>query len=355
MSGTMTAYAMVEPDAPLRREDRDIPTPDPGEVTLAVAGCGVCHTDISFHGGHVRTNQPPPLVLGHEVAGTVVATGEGCEALQGKEVVVPAVLPCGECALCSGGRANACRAQKMPGNDIDGGFSTHMRVPARWLAPVGPRQPDLPLWEFSVVADAVTTPYQAIRRSGLKGGDVAIFVGLGGVGGFGVQIAAALGATVFGIDVDPARIEALRAHGLSEGYDARESDSRTLRKQIRAACAERDLPSLGWKVFETSGTAAGQETAFGLLTHAGVLSVVGFTPEKVPLRLSNLMAFDATAQGNWGCDPALYPEVLDLVARGQVRIRPFVEPRPLDEVNDVLAQMTSHSLTRRAILIPPAT
>jgi 6-hydroxycyclohex-1-ene-1-carbonyl-CoA dehydrogenase len=71
----------------------------------------------------------------------------------------------------------------------------------------------LSLAMLSVVADAVTTPYEAICRSGLNADDVAVFLGVGGIGGFGVQIAAALGAAVVAIDVDADRLELASAHG----------------------------------------------------------------------------------------------------------------------------------------------
>src|SRR5512134_2067720 len=102
----------------------DVPTPEPSEdeVLVRVAGCGVCHTDIGFWREGVPTRHALPLTLGHEIAGTVQAAGAAWAALVGREVVVPAVIPCGNCGLCAGGRSNVCRHQKMPGNDIDGGF-----------------------------------------------------------------------------------------------------------------------------------------------------------------------------------------------------------------------------------------
>ena len=93
-------------------------------------------------------------------------------------------------------------------------------------------------------------------------------------------------------------------------------------------------------------------TAFGLLDHGGHLAVVGYTPEKVELRLSNLMALDATAAGNWGCPPEHYPEALALVLEGKVDLEPFVEERPLDMAPGVLAAAAGHELTRRVILVP---
>ena len=74
--------------------------------------------------------------------------------------------------------------------------------------------------------------------------------------------------------------------------------------------------------------------------------------DKVEVRLSNLMAFHARALGNWGCPPELYPAALDLVLDGKVKLAPFVEQHPLEEINRVLADVHAHRLNRRAVLIP---
>ena len=91
--------------------------------------------------------------------------------------------------------------------------------------------------------------------------------------------------------------------------------------------------------------------AFG---HGGYLSVVGYTPAKVQLRLSNLMALDASAQGNWGCLPENYPGALDLVLAGRVAIEPFVEFRPMSSINETFADLHAHRVSKRVILIPDA-
>ena len=195
-------WLMTAPGAPLQRQDFAA-IPGPGEVVVAVAGCGVCHTDLGYFYDGVRTNQPLPLALGHEISGHVVAAGEGAAAWMGRAVIVPAVLPCGECDLCRRGLATICRAQKMPGNDIQGGFGSHIVVPARGLCPVDEARlaaAGLTLPQVSIVADALTTPYQAVRRAGVAPGDVAVVVGVGGVGGYCVQVARAFGAEVVAID-----------------------------------------------------------------------------------------------------------------------------------------------------------
>ncbi len=207
---------------------------------------------------------------------------------------------------------------------------------------------------LSVVADAVTTPYEAIRRSGLGANDVAVFVGVGGVGGFGVQIAAALGAAVIAVDVDRSRLDLAGQHGASLGLDASSVNEKELKAAVRAFVKESGRKGIGLKIFETSGTPAGQTTAFGLLDPGGYLAVVGFTPKKVELRLSNLMALDATARGNWGCPPEQYPDALALVLNGKVVLEPYVELHSLDEAPAVLEAVARHEIRKRAILVPKA-
>ncbi len=118
---------------------------------------------------------------------------------------------------------------------------------------------------LSVVADAVTTPFEAIRRSELGQEDIAVIVGVGGVGGFAVQIAAALGAAVVAIDVDQQRLELASLHGAGLVLDASTTNLKGLKAAIRTFSKERALKGIGLKIFEMSGTPAGQSTAFGLI------------------------------------------------------------------------------------------
>src|ERR1035437_1177228 len=99
---TITSWQMQEQDKAFALVESSAPALQPGEALVQVAGCGVCHTDVSFWHGGVQTRHPLPLTLGHEVSGTVIA---GPEALIGKAVIVPAVLPCGDCFLCNSGRS----------------------------------------------------------------------------------------------------------------------------------------------------------------------------------------------------------------------------------------------------------
>ena len=337
-------YEFWEVGQPPRPCERTL-EPGPDEVLIQVAGCGVCHTDLGFQYDGVPTRHALPLVLGHEISGVVVA---GDAAWIGKRVIVPAVIPCGECSRCRAGRSMTCKAQVMPGNDRDGGFASHCVVPSAGLCEVPQSLPaPLTLAHLAVVADAVSTPYSAVKKSGLTQGQVAIIVGLGGVGGYAAQIAKARGAFVVGLDVDPDKLQ-----GVDVGLDPRTLSSRDLKKHIQACAREARIDPDAWVVFECSGTSAGQKTAFSLLVHGATLMVVGFTLDKLELRLSNLMAFDARAIGTWGCPPELYPELLELVLSGAIDVASHTELRRLDEIGEVFHHVHDGGCARRQVLCP---
>jgi 6-hydroxycyclohex-1-ene-1-carbonyl-CoA dehydrogenase len=349
MTVTAQAYILEAANAPLVRKSLEIPDPGPTEAIVEVIACGLCHTDLGYANGSVPTKKGIPLVLGHEGVGLVVAAGRDYESLVGSTVLVPAVLPCGECAFCQAGRGNACPNQKMPGNDIDGAFSTHFLVPARPLIKLSKGLASKPA-AISVVADAVSTAYQAILRANLTKGDVAVVVGAGGVGSFVAQIANALGARVVACDIMADRLKLIAEYGAEETIDLTGKDPRELRKQVRAFA--KGVPTLKVKIFECSGSDAGQVTAYGLLERGATLLQVGYTPKKIEVRLSNLMAFDATVHGTWGCPPEVYPGVLKLIEEGKVKLDPFIAYGPMSKVNEYLADMAAHKLERRMIMDP---
>ncbi|MGZ6123665.1 MAG: 6-hydroxycyclohex-1-ene-1-carbonyl-CoA dehydrogenase [Myxococcales bacterium] len=347
------AYVLVHPGKPLVRERRVFAGPGPSQAMIQVIGCGLCHTDLGYARGEVPTRKNPPLILGHEVVGRVVAVGDGVTNVRsGEAVLVPAVMPCGNCVFCASGRGNACPEQQMPGNDVDGGFATHMLARASTLIPLSGFPGGFELWKLAPVADAVSTAYQAVRRSGLQAGDVAAVVGAGGVGGFIVQVAAALGAHVFAFDLRKERLDLAARHGAEPVAQVTEGAQKALRAELRAFARKQGVPSLRLRIFECTGHKAGQALAFGLLDRGATMVQVGYTPEPVEVRLSNLMTFDAEIRGTWGCPLEAYPAVLGLIASGKVTLDPFVERAPMSHVDESLAAMHAGRLERRLVLDP---
>lgn len=353
-SMSWNSWVMTGINAPFEHQQLPAERPAAGEIVVQVAGCGVCHTDLSFVHHGVKTRHALPLVLGHEISGWVRETGAGVDtSLLGKAIVIPAVLPCGECDLCRAGRRTICRRQVMPGNDRHGGFASFVAVPARFVCVV-PEQvlATHELWELAVVADAMSTPFQAVQRSGLQAGELAIVVGVGGIGLHAVQVAAAVGARVIALDINEGRLQQARAAGAVDSVSTAGLSAKDVRALVRERAEAAGAPRHLWKIFETSGTRAGQETAFSLLGFGGTLSVVGYTPDRVEVPLSNLMAYDAEARGNWGADPLVYPELLSWIADGRLRVRPFVERHPLERINAVFDAAHNGKLEKRAVLVP---
>jgi len=338
---------------PGQLEKKELPVPElkTGEVLVEVAGCGVCHTDLGYFYDGVPTVSKPPLTLGHEISGTVVA---GDENWIGKEVLIPAVMPCRKCHLCKTGRGNRCLAQKMPGNSIGiyGGFSSHIPVPAIDLCEIKNRG-DFPLSHLAVVADAATTPYQAARRADLQIGDNAVVIGVGGVGQYMVQEAKALGAaTVIAIDIDQERLDEMQNYGADVVINVTDKTPRDVAGEVKAIRKEKGLPTHGWKIFEATGSKPGQELALALLSFTGKLIIIGFGMQKVEYSISRLMAFDAEIIGTWGCLPEYYAHVLEMVLSGKIALSPFVQTRPMRTIAKVFEEAHAKSPDRRIVLEP---
>jgi 6-hydroxycyclohex-1-ene-1-carbonyl-CoA dehydrogenase len=340
---------------PGKIERTSIPVPElaPGEVLVEIAGCGVCHTDLSYFYYGVPTVSKPPLTLGHEISGRVVA---GEEEWVGKEVVIPAVLPCNNCPICEAGRGNRCLNQKMPGNSMGtyGGFSSHIPVPAADLCVVGDRG-KISLESLAVLADAITTPYQALKRANLEEGDRVVVVGgTGGVGTYIVQIAKALGAgSVINIDLDHEKLDRSLNYGADFIINSTDKDPKDIRNEFRALCKENDLPhNFGWKIFDATGAKPGQDISLALLSFIGKLVWIGFSMDVNEYSLSRLMAFDAEIIGTWACLPKYYPEALKLVLDGSIQVEPFVETRPMSAIVDTFEKAHVGKLTKRVVLVP---
>jgi 6-hydroxycyclohex-1-ene-1-carbonyl-CoA dehydrogenase len=342
---------MTEPGK-LERTSLDMPEIQAGEVLVEIAGCGVCHTDLGYFYDGVPTVNQPPLTLGHEISGTVIA---GEQNMIGKDVIIPAVMPCNNCPICEAGRGNRCLAQKMPGNSygIYGGFSSHIVVPANDLCVIDDKK-GMPLEDFAVIADAVTSPYQAAVRADVQPGDYTIVTGgTGGLGVYATQILAAMGAKeVIVIARNQEKLDRAMKYGATYTISTVDKDARGVRDAFRAYSKENKLPNYGWKIFEWTGSEAGQGIGLELISYIGKMVVAGYGMQKNTYQLSRLMAFDAEIIGTWGCLPKYYPIVLKMVQDKKVEIVPFIETRPMSQIQQAFEDAHKGGLDKRIVLVP---
>ncbi len=327
---------------PLTVEEVPTPSAGPGQVLLRVAGCGVCHTDLHYLDHGTPTFKDPPLVLGHEISGTVAEVGEGVTHLDaGDRVLAAAVLSCGECRACRTGRENICSRATMLGNAVDGGYAEYVAVGARDVF----RLPqEIPLVEGSIIADALTTPYHAVvNRGRVVPGDWVAVVGCGGIGLNVVQTAVALGGRVVALDLDQDKLEWARTLG-AEAMVNPDTEKRP-DKVVRAVTG-----GGARVVFEVVGRAATQELALQCVETGGRVVLVGYSPEAMSLNSGRVMFRELEIVGSLGCRPTDYPRVIELARQGRVRVAELVTHRfPLDDIDQAFDTLRAGEAVRAVV------
>lgn len=339
----MKAAVFYGPHQPLRIEEVADPKPGAGEILVRVAACGVCHTDLHYIEHGVPTFKKPPLILGHEPAGTVAELGAGVTNFKvGDRVLLPATFPCGACFYCRTGRGNICANLAMLGNNVDGAYAELIAVRASEAFPL----PDaIPLEEGSIIADALSTPYHAVKdRAQVRPGDTVVVFGCGGVGINVVQIAAAAGASVIGVDLSARKREWAKQFGASDVFDPGAGDVvRSLRRLTRGG------PDI---VVEAIGNPATIAQGYELVRPGGRLCVIGYTNEPLTISPAKLMYREVEIVGSLGCRPVDYPPLIEMVRTGKIQLRPLVTHRfPLAEIAEAFEVM-KRGESLRSIVIP---
>ncbi|GAA1966415.1 2,3-butanediol dehydrogenase [Microbacterium deminutum] len=269
----------------LRVEERPIPQPGPGEVRVRVSVCGVCGTDaVELDRGLLAR---PPVVLGHEFTGTVDALGEGVVSPPvGALVVCGAGISCGRCKPCRRGRTNLCRTYRTAGLQVDGGLAGYVTVPSGILLDVS----DAGLAVDTLgLAQPMSIAVHVVRRSGLRAGDDAVVVGIGGIGSFITYAAAATGARVIAVDRSPDRLALASALGAADGIQA---GTTSLADGLRERDVEPDV------FFEVSGSLAGLQDVVSAALPGAVIVPVGVQKEAVPVPLGSWTLREYTIVGS---------------------------------------------------------
>jgi len=325
---------------PLSVEELATPVPGPGEVLVKVVACGVCHSDLHLARGEWDLLKPItklPLVLGHEVTGTIAAIGEGVEDFAiGDRVGVPWLhYTCGQCEYCLAGRETLCGKQQITGVTVDGGFAEFVKAKASHTA----KLPDnLSFAEVAPLLCAGLTVHHAMRDAGVASGQRVAVFGIGGLGHLAVQLAKALGAEVVAVDVADDKLELARQCGADTVVNAATSQ------------AYKEIKKLGGAhvAMVTSGSKAAYETALRSLRRGGTLSIVGMAPEPISLSTVAMVSGEYRIVASAVGTRQDLREVLDLASAGKVKCR--IEQRPFAQVGQVLEEMEQGRLLGRVVM-----
>ena len=343
----MKAVQLVAWGQPAEVREVPTPAPGPGEVLLRVTAAGLCHSDL--HLMHWPPGTLPyalPFTLGHEVAGEVVALGEGADGIDvGDSMLVYGPWGCGVCWRCSRGEEYLCERRDLRrgtgcGLGRDGGLAEYVVLPSPRLAvAIG----DLDPATAAPLADAALTPYHAVKRAlrDLRPGSAAVVIGVGGLGHVAVQLLRALsGCRVVAVDL---REEAL-AMALEAGADV------ALPAAGLAAQAVQDAAGAPvGLVIDCVGVDATLALAAGSVSPGGQIAIIGVGGGTLPLRFGAIPFETPVVLSNWGTRAEL-AEVVDLARAGVLRIE--VERVGLEDVPAAYARLESGNVRGRVVAVP---
>ncbi len=223
MSETMKAIVKAQAGPGLTLTEVPIPHPGPGEVLVKVRAASICGTDLHIYRWDPWAAQRvhPPVVVGHEVTGEVVALGPGVQNLKvGDFVSLESHVVCGHCRFCKTGNGHICENTQLIGVDRDGGFAEYIVIPEQnaW-----PNPPDLPL-EVAVLMENFGNAVHTAFATDLRAKKVLV-TGCGPVGLMTIAVAQAIGARmVFATDISEYRVAFARRMGADVAINAREQD-----------------------------------------------------------------------------------------------------------------------------------
>jgi propanol-preferring alcohol dehydrogenase len=336
----MKAAIVREYKEPLVVEETANPVPADDEVLIKVEACGVCHSDLHLaEGDWSQMNKivKKPLILGHEVVGTVIEKGAAVEHLNVGDRVGCAWIhwACGECEICREGKENMCPKQQISGATVDGGYAEMMKAKASHAL----RVPEtISPEEAAPLFCAGVTVYRALKQAEIKPGQRVAIFGIGGLGHLAVQIAVSFGAEVIAVDVAEEKLEFARELGARH----------TLNAATQKVPAEIQKLGGAHVAVVTSAAKPAYDSAFYSLRAGGTIVVVGLPAEPLTFPAIAMVAREARVIASAVGTRQDIREILDLAAAGKVRCK--IETRPVDEINQIFDEMRTGKISGRIVL-----
>jgi propanol-preferring alcohol dehydrogenase len=318
-------------------EDVATPTPEAGEVLVAVRAAGICHSDAHYRSG-VGSLAQLPITPGHEVAGVIESVGPGVDPGRvGERVCLHYLVSCGECEFCRRNIAQFCPDVSMIGKDRDGGYAEYICVPQDIAIPL----PDeIPFAHAAVMMCSYATALHALRKARFASGENVAVFGAGGLGMAAIGLASSLGASrVFAIDVNPAKLQAAEAMG-AMGIAA--TDSNVVERILEITDGSGVDVAL-----ELVGLRSTAEQAVRSLGVQGRAAMVGLASKATPINMyRDLIGMEREIIGVSDHLPAEIDELLSLAQCGRLDIAPLVSatvPLEADAINAVFDRLDSYS------------
>jgi len=337
---TYRAAVVHEFGSPLTVEQVPMPELGPGQVRVKVQACGLCHTDIHAASGDWPIKPSPPFIPGHEGVGIVTELAPGVsEVAVGDRVAMPWLgYACGTCDYCVSGWETLCHEQQMMGYTIDGGFGEYATAYGRYVVKV---PEGIDSFDAAPLTCAGVTTYKAVKVAGTRSSDFVAVFGIGGLGHLAIQYAAIAGGRVVAVDVIDEKLELARELGAEFTINAKREDPVEAIQRLGGVNQAIAL-AVSPRAFEQ---------AYGSLRRGGKLVFVALPADnEVKLPIFETVLNGITIAGSIVGTRKDLREVFELHAAGKTRV--IRETRPLDQVNEAIADVEAGRVTARIVLEP---
>ena len=325
---------------PLRLEQVPRRPLAPGQIRVQIEASGLCHTDIHAAHGDWPVKPSPPFIPGHEGVGIVEELGSAVtEVAVGDRVALPWLgYACGTCDYCVSGWETLCLEQKNMGYSIDGGFGEYATAYARYVVKV----PDgVDPFDAAPLTCAGVTTYKAIKVAGTRSSDLVAVFGVGGLGHMAIQYARIAGAKIVAVDLHDEKLELARGLGAEFTVNAAKEDPAAAIQQLGGADQAIAL-AVSPKSFEQ---------AYRSLRRGGTLVFVALPAENhMTLPIFETVLNGITVVGSIVGTRTDLREVFELHAAGQTVVTR--EIRPLEEVNEAIADVEAERVAARIVFRP---
>jgi threonine dehydrogenase-like Zn-dependent dehydrogenase len=293
------------------------------EVLIKVAFAGICGSELSGYLGH-NALRVPPLVMGHEFAGELVAVGDAAaeqrSLAEGQPVTVNPLIVCGQCRFCRAGRPQLCPRRQLIGAARPGGFAEYVSVPASNVLPLPAGMP--------LRIGALSEPVAVATHIGALAGDLTgqhvLIIGAGPIGLLALQVLRLQGAAqVFVSDLDAERLAMAESLGATV-LNARETDVvRSVREQTNGDGVAISLDAVGM--------AATRAQAVSATCSGGVLLLSGLHEETSAMPAAEIIRREITVQGSFCYNDDDFTRAIALLADGSIKLDPWIVEEPLGD------------------------
>ncbi len=328
----------------------DVPVPECGadSVLVRVAACGICGSDVHGYDGS-SGRRIPPLVMGHEAAGTIKELGSAVTDFQlGERVTFDSTVSCGTCQFCSRGEVNLCDQRQVLGVSCGeyrrhGAFAEFIVVPARILY----RLPDTLILDHAALIEAVSIAVHAARRSQIQRGDTALVVGAGMIGLLMIQVLRHIGCSrILAVDLDESRLALARELGADEVFV---SSNKDILGELLATTQGAGVDH----AFEVVGFTPTVQMAVAAVRKGGSITLVGNLAPEVTLPLQAVVTRELTLWGTCGSSGE-YPECIELLSTGAVQVAPLISAQaPLEDGPEWFTRLHKGEAGLMKVLLKP--